>query len=142
MNAKHAIAALDDIQAKKRVTVPKRTTFRQAIDGVRALTQSAGLPYLMGDLDKALNDAEKGLVSSIDQGDDATVPHRIVLHKLYGGKEWSTHMQNVNDGSFHYGHYFHEDFDAALEDFIKRCREHKPEPLFTQLESQIINNTL
>ncbi len=70
------------------------------------------------------------LTSQVRARDSATQPFRVVLHQSHNG-EWVTHLENMIEGTgyyqtkpardFYWGHYFGNDYNAALADYHKRC---------------------
>lgn len=77
------------------------------------------------------------LNSPVRVRDTATQPFRVVLHQSHNG-EWVTHIENVFETfdtrksgveeyqskpipDFYWGHYFGNDYNAALADYQKRC---------------------
>lgn len=76
--------------------------------------------------------------SSIRPGDAFTVPLRVVLLRSIGpAGEWVTRLQNMQDGSQFWGHYYPAiaekggevgAFRRAFRDYVKRCHEHLVDP--------------
>lgn len=91
----------------------------------------------------------KRQVSSINPGDIYTAPSRVVLHESLTSteevREYVTHIQNMQDGGYFWGHYFSSRVHAlsglaqdqannaalaeALIDYAKRCQEMRVDPL-------------
>lgn len=60
------------------------------------------------------------LTSETHPGDEFTVPTRVVLRPSHSEGEWVTRLQNANNGSEFWGHYF-RNYREALADFEERC---------------------
>ncbi len=64
------------------------------------------------------------------KGGPATAPYRITLgYNRDTAAPWVTHCRNEQTDGLFWGHYF-ESFEAAIKDYLKRCREAgiSPEP--------------
>jgi hypothetical protein len=74
------------------------------------------------------------LYSNVKTGDESTQPFRVVLHQNEKS-EWVTHLENMvrySNGEhnekvhrdFYWGHYFGQDYQAALKDYRARCEKY------------------
>jgi hypothetical protein len=61
------------------------------------------------------------LVSTIAPATPGTCALRIVLSEWDPGKQWATHIENMDIPGMGTGHYFYE-ASAAAADFVERCR--------------------
>jgi hypothetical protein len=83
----------------------------------------------------------KQIVSTINPGDHATKPHRIVLWNTGDDQrpKFTTHLETLNkednshDG-YHHGNYHENDLPGALADYNRRCFRYDVQP---NLEAQI-----
>lgn len=76
----------------------------------------------------ALPAAKLSLKSPTAPGDGITAPLRVVLKRSAHNGEWVTRLENMQSGGEMYGHYFQQDYDAALADFRLRCEKLNVDP--------------
>lgn len=102
--------------------IPETDSMDAKFDALKAFGVRLRKSLLAMNVDESEHQLEANvLFSAVKPAAPMTAPLRVVLHQSHKGDgEWVTHIQNMENKGFNYGHYF-DSYPEAMVDYIARC---------------------